>query len=169
MSPRPRAGIDEVWQALVALVMDSRGDWRRKVTEATGLPFSRVRALRRLAGGPLTLRQLAESMGCDAPAATVAVNDLERRGLAERRPHAVDGRVKVVTLTAEGKRAVSAARQVSDAPPPSLAALAPCELAELVRILERVARPVSEREATRPTAPDRPGSSRPRSPPPRPT
>jgi DNA-binding MarR family transcriptional regulator len=127
--------IDRVWQALVALVMETRGDWRRKVSEATGLPFSRVRALHRIARGPITLRELAYAMGCDAPAATVAVNDLEERGLVERRADAEDRRVKIVSLTAEGKRAMSAMRQLSDRAPVAITGLPQGDLVELARIL----------------------------------
>lgn len=90
---------DEVWASLTALVMDSRGDWRRDVMNEVGLPFSRVRVLRRLADGPLTMKDLAVACMTDAPAATVAVNDLERRGLAERRVDPENRRVKIVTLT----------------------------------------------------------------------
>ncbi|MDB5976257.1 MAG: MarR family transcriptional regulator, partial [Nevskia sp.] len=76
MSAQRKTGneADRIWQQLVTLVMDSRGDWRRQVIELTGLPFSRVRALRRLVDAPLTLVDLAYAMSTDAPAATVAVN-----------------------------------------------------------------------------------------------
>jgi DNA-binding MarR family transcriptional regulator len=89
---------DRIWQMLVGLVWETRGEWRRKVSEATGLPFSRVRILWRLADEPKTLKQLAAS-GSDAPATTVAVNDLEDRGLAERNPHPDNRREKLVSLT----------------------------------------------------------------------
>jgi DNA-binding MarR family transcriptional regulator len=133
--------VDHIWRGIVALVMDSRGDWRRKVALATGLPFSRVRALRGLVDGPRTLRDLAEAMGSDAPAATLTVNDLVARGLVRREPHPDDRRAKTVTLTPEGRRLVGAARRVTDKAPEALAALPPKELAALRRILERVARP----------------------------
>lgn len=139
MSPRPSAELDRVWQALVSLVMETRGDWRRNVSNATGLPFSRIRALRRIAARPLTLGELADAMGCDAPAATVAVNDLEARGLVERRADEHDRRVKIVSLTAEGKRAMSAVRQVTDAAPAALSELPAGDLADLVRILKPLA------------------------------
>jgi DNA-binding MarR family transcriptional regulator len=140
MTSRPSPDIDQIWQALVTLVMDTRGDWRRNVTEATGLPFSRIRALRRVAERPRTLRELAEAMGCDAPAATVAVNDLEERGLVARNADAEDRRLKIVTVTAEGKRAMKAVRQVSDRAPDAIAALPPRDVAELRRILEPLTR-----------------------------
>ena len=118
-----RSAIDGVWQAIVALVMDTRGDWRRKVTEATGLPYTRVRALLRLAGGPLTLRALADSLGTDAPAATVAINDLERRGLVTRCEHPEDRRAKLVSLTAAGRATLRAGENVSDHAPEPLSSL----------------------------------------------
>jgi DNA-binding MarR family transcriptional regulator len=123
---------------LVTLVMDSRGDWRRKVSEVTGLPFSRVRALKRLVGDPITLSELADLMSTDAPAATVVVNDLERRGLVERRPHPQNRRAKLVSLTPAGKRVVERLRSVSDHAPAALAELPAAELAELQRILRTI-------------------------------
>ena len=95
---------DRTWQQLVALVMDSRWDWRRKMSDAAGLPFSRVRALDRLTRGPLTLRALADPIGTDAPAATVLVNDLEERGFVVRELNPEDKRAKFVSLTPEGRR-----------------------------------------------------------------
>jgi DNA-binding MarR family transcriptional regulator len=147
---RERSEIDRVWHAIVALVMDTRGDWRRKVTAATGLPFTRVRALRRLAGGPLTLRALAESLGTDAPAATVAVNDLERRGLVTRCEHPDDRRAKLVSLTAAGRATLRAGRSVPDHAPEPLAALSPGQVQTLAKIFgepraERRARARSEK------------------------
>jgi DNA-binding MarR family transcriptional regulator len=128
--------MDRVWKAIVALVMDTRGDWRRKVAEATGLPFTRTRALRRLAAGPLTLRALAESLGTDAPAATVAVNDLAQRGLVTRSEHPDDRRAKLVSLTAAGRAALRAERSVVDHAPAALAALSPEEVRTLARIFD---------------------------------
>jgi DNA-binding MarR family transcriptional regulator len=130
---------DRVWHLLVALVMDTRGDWRRKVAEATGLPFTRVRALRRLIDGPLTLRELAESLGTDAPAATVAVNDLEQRGLVTRCEHPEDRRAKLVSLTPAGRAIVRAGKSVPDPAPAAMAALSDEDLATLGRIVDHFA------------------------------
>lgn len=138
---RPRSVADEVWQTMIALVVDSRGDWRRKVVEASGIPFSRVRALRRLDAGPLTLRELASAMTIDAPAATVAVNDLEARGLVERNPHPDDARAKLVSLTTAGRRALATVRAVTEHAPPRLAALPPRDIDALERILAVVRGP----------------------------
>lgn len=140
MSARRKAAgdADQVWQQLVALVMDSRGDWRRQVIEMTGLPFSRVRALRRLVDAPLTLADLAYAMSTDAPAATVAVNDLERRGLVERTPHPENRRAKLVALTPAGKQMVARVHAISEHAPGALAALPAAELAQLRRVLDAI-------------------------------
>ena len=42
---------DAVWQLMVGMVWETRGargEWRRKVSEISGLPFSRIRILWRL-------------------------------------------------------------------------------------------------------------------------
>jgi DNA-binding MarR family transcriptional regulator len=139
---------DRVWSSLVSLVMDTRGDWRRRVTEATGLPFGKFRALRRLRDSPLALHELAEAMGSDAPAATVAVNDLERRGLVLRQPHPTNRRVKLVTITAAGREVVARAMAVTEHAPAPFAELPPAELAALARALDAVRRKWSSSDET---------------------
>jgi DNA-binding MarR family transcriptional regulator len=130
--------VDRVWQAIVTLVMDSRGDWRKIVSEATGLPFSQIRALKRLAGGPLTLSELATAMDADAPAATVAVNGLEERGLVERKAQHEDRRVKTVSLTAEGKKVLRQAKTLVERAPEPFRSLSEGDVAVLRRIIGRV-------------------------------
>lgn len=136
MKNRPRKEADAVWDLLVSRVMETRGEWRRKVTEATGLRFSRVRALTRLQHQARTLSELADGMSVDAPAATVIVNDLEARGLVERRSHPDNRRAKLVWLTAEGRRVVAAVDRIDDPPPAAFAALSATQLAQLRRALE---------------------------------
>jgi DNA-binding MarR family transcriptional regulator len=147
MSTKPNAKfgaksgeLDRTWQALVSLVMDTRGNWRREVGEATGLPFSRLRALKRIAKGPISLGDLAEEMAVDRPAATVAVNDLVERGLAERRVDENDARLKIVSVTKEGKRVMSTVYAVPDPAPDALAKLPAKDIAELIRILKPLVR-----------------------------
>jgi DNA-binding MarR family transcriptional regulator len=103
-----------------------------------GLPFSRVRVLRRLAGGPLTMKDLAVACMTDAPAATVAVNDLERRGLAERRVDPENRRVKIVTLTDAGRAVLVRVAGVRDVAPPGVRELGPGDLRELRKLLARI-------------------------------
>jgi DNA-binding MarR family transcriptional regulator len=122
----------------VALFADMREDWRRVASEKTGLPFGRLRALRQLSGAALTLSELAERMGTDAPSATVIVNDLERRGLAERQPHPTNKRAKLVSLTPEGKEVVARARREMEKMPAAFSAIAASDLAAFERVVEAI-------------------------------
>lgn len=135
MSANPVA--DEVWQRMAALVNENRGDWKRAVIDRSGLPFSRIRVLRRLADAPMTVKELAEATTMDAPAATVAVNDLEDRGLVLRRTNPANRRCKVVSLTDEGQAVAAAVAAVRDPAPAAIAGLAEADLLALQEILRK--------------------------------
>lgn len=130
---------DGVWRAMAAVVFDNRDAWKRDVIETTGLPFSRVRVLRRLAKRPMTATEIAQSATMDAPATSVAVNDLEDRGLIVREPHPTNRRCKVISLTDEGRRVVASIDGVDDPAPRPFAALSAAELANLETILAKLA------------------------------
>ena len=119
------------------IVLDN--ERKRQVSDALGLSFGRIRALRRITGEPKTMKDLAARLGIDAPAATLVVDELERQGLVERRPHPSDRRVKLVAATARGTAAARKANEIIGQPPDGLAALPGHELEELARILEAVA------------------------------
>jgi DNA-binding MarR family transcriptional regulator len=129
---------DEVWGALTALVFDHRDSWRRAVVEATGLPFSRIRVLRRLGRQPMTVKQVAQAATLDAPAATVAVNDLEERGLVVREVNPANRRCKTVSLTDAGRAMLATIEAVDDPAPEALAALADEELRALRSTLAKL-------------------------------
>ena len=129
---------DEVWRAMSALVLENKDAWRRSVVESTGLPFSRIRILKRLDRHPMTVKEVAEAATIDAPAATVAVNDLESRGLVVREINPENRRSKVVSLTAAGSEMLRAVNEVADPPPAALAALDGDALRALQAILSRL-------------------------------
>ncbi len=126
-----------VWSIMSDLVLDN--ERRREVSDALGLSFGRIRALRRIAASPMTMGEVAAALGIDAPYATLVVDELERQGLVERRPHPTDRRVKLVATTARGTAAARRANEILGRPPAGLATLAGPELEELARILETVA------------------------------
>jgi DNA-binding MarR family transcriptional regulator len=130
---------DEVWQQMAALVHENRGDWKRAVIDRSGLPFSRIRVLRRLARTPMTVKELAEAATMDAPAATVAVNDLEERGLVLRQTNPANRRCKVVSLTDEGHAVAAAVEAVQDPAPATLSGLDEADLRALQSILRKLA------------------------------
>ncbi len=126
------------WRTMSDVVLDH--DRKVAVSEALGLSFARVRALRRLAGEPLTLRALAERLAADPPYVTLIVDDLEGRGLVQRTPHPEDRRAKLVALTAAGRAAAARADEILDEPPAALLDVPAEDLAALLRVLERLAR-----------------------------
>lgn len=135
----PRELADEVWRQMSALVIDNKDQWRRAVVERTGLPFSRIRILRRLHRAPMSVKQIAEAATIDAPAATVAVNDLEARGLVLRRTDPGNRRCKLVSLTPTGREMVAEIEAVKDPAPEVLSALGDDKLRALRDILDRLA------------------------------
>jgi DNA-binding MarR family transcriptional regulator len=86
-----------------------------------------------LEGDGRTMRSLAAEWRCDASTATWTVDRLEAKGLAERRAHATDRRVKLVALTPHGIATKAALIAGIYAPPPELLELSDQELIELER------------------------------------
>ena len=123
------------WRAMSDLVLAQHR--RDMVSEDLGLSFARVRALRRLVGEPLTQRALAERLAADPPYVTLMVDDLEQRGLVQRKPHPEDRRAKLVELTAAGRKAAARADAILDEPPTALRDASADDLAALLRVLER--------------------------------
>src|SRR5882757_5434402 len=123
---------------MTAVVFDNRDRWRRDVVEATRLPFSRVRVIRRLAKRAMTAKQIAEAATMDAPATTVALNDLEFRGLIVREADPTNRRSKLVSLTDEGREVVATIDQLDDPAPPPFATLSEAELRTLEAILAKL-------------------------------
>lgn len=137
MSTNPLA--DEVWRVMSAMVMDNRDSWKRAVVEHSGLPFSRIRILKRLSRQSMSVKELAHAATIDAPAATVAVNDLEDRGLVVREIDPANRRRKIVSLTEGGHAMVREIDAITDPAPAALAALDDTDLNALMAIVQRLA------------------------------
>jgi DNA-binding MarR family transcriptional regulator len=125
------------WRAMSAIATDH--DRKLAVSDALGLSWTRVLALRRLAAQPLTLRGLAERLAADPPYVTLMVDDLEKRGLVHRMPHPEDRRAKLVELTAAGRAAAARAEAILDEPPAGMHDVPVEDLAAMLRVLERLA------------------------------
>jgi DNA-binding MarR family transcriptional regulator len=94
--------------------------------------------LRRLAKRAMTAKEIAEAATMDAPATTVAVNDLEERGLVVRETDPANRRCKLVSLTDEGRRVVASIDEVDDPAPAAFATLSGAELLTLQAILAKL-------------------------------
>jgi DNA-binding MarR family transcriptional regulator len=122
------------WRNMRTLVME-RHDRRAEVAARLGIGFIRIKALGKLDHAPMTMRELAALLAVDAPYTTVIVDDLESRGLAERRPDPHDRRRKIVAVTAAGRRLARRAARLLDEPPTTLSALPAEDIAHLDRII----------------------------------
>jgi DNA-binding MarR family transcriptional regulator len=129
-----RETAERVWQAMTVLVTE-RNDRRREVCDALGMSFVRIKVLRRVATGPMTMRQISELMAIDRPYLTLIVDDLEARGLVSRKTSEHDRRCKIVATTPAGDDAAREAERILYDPPPALLALDPADLAVLDRAL----------------------------------
>jgi MarR family transcriptional regulator, transcriptional regulator for hemolysin len=58
--------------------------------------------------------QLAEIADLDKTTMVVTVDELERAGLAERRPSSTDRRARIIAVTEAGKRAVAEGTRIAD-------------------------------------------------------
>ena len=89
----------------------------------------------------MSMGEFATAMDIDPPNATTIVSEIESQGLVRRRPHPTDGRAKLVEPTRKGRELARRADAILATPPPAFGELSAEELAELRRILERVALP----------------------------
>ncbi|MBF6064207.1 MarR family transcriptional regulator [Nocardia terpenica] len=102
------------------------------------MPFSRIRVLKRLHKGAMTVSELARAAAMDAPAATVTVNDLEERGLVVREVDPTNRRSKLVSITDAGRAVLADALGTPDPAPEPLVDLPADELSALHEILRKL-------------------------------
>ena len=138
----PRPVPDDVaaaWAQMRALVEAHPTRHELRAALGLGRGSGRVKALFALARrSPLTVGEIADELGVDAPYATLIVNHLEALGLVVRTADAEDRRRKLVSPTPEGRAATARAQQISDRAPAAFARLSPEEAAQLRGLLERL-------------------------------
>lgn len=142
----------EVWRQMFGFLMQT-APRRGAVLARLGLTPNESRALYSLdAETGRAMSDLAASWRCDASTATWSVNRLERLGLAERRSHPTDRRVRLVFLTSLGVKTRRELLQGMFATPPELLAYTDEQLrtlrdllAELPTVDVAQARDVGER------------------------
>jgi DNA-binding MarR family transcriptional regulator len=98
-----------------------------------------IKTLMRLAAyDGISMGEMARGIGCDPSYITALVDDLDHRGLATREPNPVDRRIKIIVLTAQGRRLAEEIRSVLSVPPAAFNALSRTELRTLRDLLEKV-------------------------------
>jgi DNA-binding MarR family transcriptional regulator len=103
----------EAWGLLIPLVYPPRFI---EIAHKVGVTPSILGALRFL-DQPQTMGAMADLLHCDPSNVTGIVDTLEDRNLAKRKPSEGDRRVKVVELTAAGKRLRARASEEMYKPP----------------------------------------------------
>jgi DNA-binding MarR family transcriptional regulator len=95
---------DEVAELLVGLARHTREVARRDL-DPLGVTWAQVRALRAVArgDGPMRMSHVADRLGIARRSATSVVDELERRGLVERRSDPADRRAVTVQVTEKGR------------------------------------------------------------------
>jgi DNA-binding MarR family transcriptional regulator len=142
VSKPPHATTDsatEAWRLMTEVLMAHKEQFPRIAAEF-GLNPGAMHALLHLdADEPQSMSSLAGSWTCDASNVTWLVDRLEERGLAERRPHPGDRRIRTVALTRKGAKVKAGIEAKIYEAPAALRALAPRDLDALCRILDKIA------------------------------
>lgn len=130
----------ETWQLVFELLQVARPHVP-SVAAACGLTPAQCHVLRLLEpGAAVSMRHLAERLGCDASNVTGLVDRLEARGLMERRPAERDRRVKKLALTATGAALRARLLERLSEPPELLDRLAPADQRALRDLLRKALR-----------------------------
>jgi MarR family transcriptional regulator, organic hydroperoxide resistance regulator len=136
MKPGPH-GCD-AWKLLVELSMSQRANLPSVAAEFELSP-AQCHVLHLIEPGhAVPMGELAGALSCDASNVTGLVDRLEARGLVARQPSAADRRVKVLSLTAAGKRVRGVLLQRLTSPPETLGRLSAQEQRLLVDLLRRI-------------------------------
>jgi DNA-binding MarR family transcriptional regulator len=121
----------DAWRSIFDFIVLTAGH-RNSALARLGLTPNDSRALMSLdPEDGRTMRSLAVEWECDASTATWIIDRLEARGLAERRSHPPDRRVKLVVLTPAGVETRNQMLAATYAPPPELLELDAAELVAL--------------------------------------
>ena len=130
-------GLTQVWGQLASLFTTKREEFF-DIIRRQGLTPPHGFALVSILEGPVRMRDMADHMNCDASYITAIVDRLETTGLAVRQSDASDRRVKVIALTAKGRRVATELRTTLSAPPPAFEELSPADRKALARILAKI-------------------------------
>ena len=134
------AAAGEAWQALYRLAFEREGQQRfHEACDVTGLAPGVLKTLLKLsADQPVAMRDLADFFRCDPSYVTSLVDGLESAGLADRRSHPTDRRVKMVVLSPNGEEVQVQVRKILGEPPASFARLTTVELRRLRALLAKL-------------------------------
>jgi DNA-binding MarR family transcriptional regulator len=132
-SPAASSTAGQAWDLLASLVYPPPF---LAIAQESGLRPAAFGALRVL-DEPRTMSEIASFLRCDNSNVTGIVDGLEARGLAERTASPGDRRVKLIALTAEGRRLRARLMREARKPPSWLKDLSAADQRTLRDVLKR--------------------------------
>ena len=127
----------QAWRMMLDLFFAQRGKMLG-VAQEFGLAPQQAIAITRLEPGvPMKLSDLAQALHCDNSNVTGIADRLEAAGIAERRPHPSDRRVKTLLLTERGELVRKLYGERIGTAPEAIQSLSDEDAATLLAILER--------------------------------
>lgn len=127
------------WQGMLRLFYGQAHARFRGLCAEVGLTPGALRALLQLRPGTgVPMRDISEEWRCDASYVTSLADELERHGLAERRAHPHDRRVRMLVLTQTGEATREAVLARLSEPPAAFHHLTAGEQAELRDLLAKL-------------------------------
>jgi len=131
--PSADAPAREAWGLLSSLVYPPPFAAIARELDLRPAAFGTLRMLDR----PRTMSEVAGALQCDNSNVTGIVDSLEEKGLARRRASEEDRRVKLIELTAEGRRVHARLSKAFATPPAWVDSLARADQQALRDILQR--------------------------------
>ncbi|MFM2077786.1 MAG: hypothetical protein RJA49_1676 [Actinomycetota bacterium] len=132
------AQLAETWARLMGLFAARRDAFFAELATLQLTPPHGGAMMSLLHGGPTRMRDMAETMACDASYITAVADRLEELGLAERRSAPDDRRVKELALTAKGEDVARRMHAIFNEPPAAMRALSPADQDALARIARKL-------------------------------
>jgi DNA-binding MarR family transcriptional regulator len=130
---------DEAWRLLTAVMMVRKEEFPA-LAASFGLNPGAMHALLQLdPDEPQSMSSLAGAWKCDASNVTWLVDRLEEHGLAERRAHPTDRRIRTVALTRKGAKIRSQVEARMYVAPEVMRRLSARDLDALTKILRKIA------------------------------
>lgn len=137
MEDAPRIDSAQLMELLSVSLGVYYGDFTAAAA-SENLTASQGKTLTVLRRGPVAMRALADTLGCDASNVTGIINRLEKRGLVRREASASDRRVTHLVITPEGEQVTDSIRAKMRATQEGLTRLTDRDRDCLYALLERV-------------------------------
>lgn len=133
----------ETWTRLMGLFFSRRDALFRELAALQLTPPHGHALMTLLNAGPTRMRDMAETMACDASYVTAVADRLEELGLAERRSAPDDRRARELVLTAQGEKVARKLDGIVSDPPEALHALSAADREALARIVGKLGEPAA--------------------------